>query len=208
MYKVTKSIIENITNQDSSIIDKCLINNKKYSEKYDKSIYNYRAPPSEHLAVITCMDARLNVFEILGINEGNAHIIRNGGGRIRDATRSLICSQTLLQTNKVMIIHHTDCGFQYFNSNTEVLSVIKVKTGTDISKKTSFFKTMSNDLGIENYNNESVTDFMPIKDLEQSIHDDFKAYREQPMFNQNVEIRGFIYDTETGILKEVYENKE
>lgn len=208
MYKVTKSAVENITNQKISIIDKCLINNKKYSENYDKLIYNYRAPPSDHLAVITCMDARLNVFQMLGLNEGNSHIIRNGGGRIRDATRSLICSQTLLQTNKVMIIHHTDCGFQYFNSNTEVLSAIKIKTGTETPKETSFFKTISKDLGIEKYNNEFVPDFMPIKDLEQSIYEDFKEYRKQPMFNQNAEIRGFIYNTETGLLKEVYENRE
>lgn len=206
MYKVTKSIIENITEKNSSIIDKFLINNKKYAEKYDKSIYNYRAPPSEHIAVITCMDARLNIFKILGLSEGQAHIIRNGGGRIKDATRSLICSQTLLQTNKVMIIHHTDCGFQYFHSNSEVLSAIKLKFGTNLSKKTSFLKTISNDLGIEN-NNESVTDFMPIKDLEQSIHEDFKEYRQQPMFDQNAEIRGFIYDTENGILKEDYEKR-
>ncbi|CAF2667071.1 unnamed protein product [Rotaria sp. Silwood2] len=108
MHKVIAAAIDsNILSSSESFIDQC-------------------SPPSKHLAVVCCIDACLDIFRILGLKPGEAHIIRNGGGRIRDAIRPLICSQTLLQTKEVMIIHHTDCGFTYFSNNDQVLTTLKI----------------------------------------------------------------------------------
>ncbi|CAF3986927.1 unnamed protein product [Rotaria sordida] len=105
-----------------SFIDNCCTNNVKFTQTYDENIYDNGVIPSKHLVIICCMDARLDIFRMLGLQPGEAHIIRNGGGRIRDAVRSLICSQTLFRTKELMIIHHTDCGFTYFSSNDQILA--------------------------------------------------------------------------------------
>lgn len=144
MHKVLAAAIDsNILSASESFIDQCCAQNIDYARTYDEKIYDVRAPPSKHLAVVCCMDARLDVFRMLGLKPGDAHIIRNGkaaelisfsifpfrfsgGGRIRDAVRSLVCSQTLLQTKEVMIIHHTDCGFTYFSNNDQVIAALKV----------------------------------------------------------------------------------
>ncbi|CAF0862541.1 unnamed protein product [Didymodactylos carnosus] len=197
MHKVLSAAVDSNLLSSESFIDECCQNNLDYSTTYDQKIYDFRAPPSKHLAVICCMDARLDVFRMLGLKPGEAHIIRNGGGRIRDAVRSLICSQTLLQTKEVMIIHHTDCGFTYFSSNEQVLAALKLQPGTNTGE-VSLFKTLTGQT-----NPNDVPDFQPIKDLEQSVRDDLLEYKQYPMLNQNVTVRGFLYDTKTGILKEI-----
>ncbi|CAF1123946.1 unnamed protein product [Rotaria sordida] len=176
-----------------SFIDNCCTNNVKFTQTYDENIYDNGVIPSKHLVIICCMDARLDIFRMLGLQPGEAHIIRNGGGRIRDAVRSLICSQTLFQTKELMIIHHTDCGFTYFSSNDQILASLMVQTGT---LKRNLILPRSR------YQFDK-SDFMPVVDIEQSIRDDLAEYKQYPMLNQTIIVRGFLYDTKTGLLKEI-----
>ncbi|UJR07824.1 hypothetical protein I4U23_012107 [Adineta vaga] len=176
-----------------SFIDKCCERNNNYAQTYDKNIYGNRVIPSKHLAVIVCMDARLDLYQILGLQPGDAHIIRNGGGRLRDAVRSLVCSQTLFRTREVMIIHHTDCGFTYFGNNNQILASATVKKGSKASTVPDCRPFYVGD----------IPDFMPIIDLEQSIRDDLNEYKQYSILNQNILVRGFLYDTKTGLLKEI-----
>ncbi|CAF3714645.1 unnamed protein product [Rotaria sp. Silwood1] len=174
MHKVIAAAIDsNILSSSESFIDQCCAQNAEYARSYDEKIYDFRAPPSKHLAVVCC------------------------GGRIRDAVRSLICSQTLLQTREVMIIQHTDCGFTYFSNNDQVLTALKLQPGTDVGNL-PIFQTIPGQVTASNG-----PDFMPILDLEQSIRDDLAEYKQYPMLNQNVTVRGFLYNTKTGLLKEI-----
>ncbi|CAF1051664.1 unnamed protein product [Rotaria sordida] len=159
-----------------SFIDNCCTNNVKFTQTYDENIYDNGVIPSKHLVIICCMDARLDIFRMLGLQPGEAHIIRNGGGRIRDAVRSLICSQTLFQTKELMIIHHTDCGFTYFSSNDQILASLMVQTGT----------LKSNLILPRSRYQFDKSDFMPVVDIEQSIRDDLAEYKQYPMLNQNI----------------------
>ncbi|CAF5156319.1 unnamed protein product, partial [Rotaria sp. Silwood1] len=113
------------------------------------------------------------------------------------AVLSLICSQTLLQTREVMIIQHTDCGFTYFSNNDQVLAALKLQPGTYVGNL-PIFQTIPGQVSASN-----TPDFMPILDLEQSIRDDLAEYKQYPMLNQNVTVRGFVYNTKTGLLKEI-----
>jgi len=216
MLKVAQKTAENLgsstTDNKDNLIDQLLLNNRAYAEHHDASIHDYRAPPAKHLAVITCMDARLNPFKFLGIKEGESHIIRNGGGRLRDSIRSLVCSQAMLQTNKVMIIHHTDCGFTYFAHNAEVMTALKLKSGTELPKDVSVLQNFARELGLKKVGGEEgqpggELDFMPIRDLEQSVRDDLAEYKTCSLLDQNAEVRGFLYDSKTGLLREISPTK-
>src|SRR3954469_24909144 len=99
-----------------SVADELLANNEAYAAEFDKG--DLPLPPGKHLAVVACMDARLNVYGILGLNEGEAHVIRNAGGVVTDdEIRSLAISQRLLGTEEIILIHHTDCGMLTFTDD-------------------------------------------------------------------------------------------
>ena len=135
-------------------------------------------PPGGHVAVLTCMDARLDPARFLGLEVGDAHVIRNAGGRAsEDAIRSLAISQQLLGTNEVVVIHHTDCGMLTFSNE-------------DLRKK------LKQEL---NANAEHI-DFLPFKDLEQSVRDDVATIKNSPLLLKNIEVSGFIYDVKSGRL--------
>ena len=135
-------------------------------------------PPGRHVAVLTCMDARLDPARFLGLQEGDAHVIRNAGGRAsEDAIRSLVISQQLLGTNTVVVIHHTDCGMLTF-SNADLRTKLKQELNA----------------------NADHIDFLPFKDLEQSVRDDVAAIKASPLIPKNVEVSGFIYDVRSGRL--------
>src|SRR5213595_1412606 len=135
-------------------------------------------PPARHVAVLTCMDARLHPARFLGLEVGDAHVIRNAGGRAsEDAIRSLVISQQLLGTNTVVVIHHTDCGMLTF-SNADLLTKLKQELNA----------------------NADHIDFLPFKDLEQSVRDDVATIKASPLIPKNVEISGFIYDVRSGRL--------
>ena len=159
------------------VADAFLQANQQYAAAFDKG--SLPMPPRRHVAVVTCMDARLDPAKFLGLQEGDAHVIRNAGGRAADAIRSLVISQQLLGTREVVVIHHTDCGMLTF-------------TDDQLRQK------LRDDLGAQ------TTDaFLPFSDLEQSVRDDVAAIRTSPLLLKDVPVRGFIYDVRTGRLQEV-----
>lgn len=139
------------------------------------------APPRRKLAILTCMDARLHPESFLGLNIGDAHVIRNAGGRASDdAIRSLIISSRLLSTREFVVIHHTDCGMATF-SNADLHARLTRETGADAS-------------GI---------DFLPFRDLEESVREDVRRIQESPFIADDIQVSGYIYDVRTGRLQAV-----
>jgi carbonic anhydrase len=162
-----------------SVTDELVEANEKFAAGFDQG--GLPMPPARHAAVLACMDARLHPAKFLGLEIGDAHVIRNAGGRASDdAIRSLIISQRLLGTNEVLVIHHTDCGMLTF-TNDQLRDKLKSETGTDAS-------------GI---------DFLPFPDLEQSVRDDVKRIQDSPFVDKNVKVTGFVYDVNSGRLKKV-----
>ena len=150
--------------------------NDAYASSFSKG--NLPMPPGRHVVVLTCMDARLDPARFLGLEEGDAHVIRNAGGRAsEDALRSLTISEQLLGTNEVVVIHHTDCGMLTF-SNEDLRNKLKQELNADAEH----------------------IDFLPFKDLEQSVRDDVATIKNSPFIPKNIEVSGFIYDVRSGRL--------
>jgi carbonic anhydrase len=161
-----------------SVSDELLQANAEYARTFDRG--DLPMPPGRQLAVVTCMDARIDPARAFGLEEGDAHVIRNAGGRAHEALRSLVISQRLLGTNEIAVIHHTDCGMLTF-------------TNPDLHAK------VKQDLGADSSN----IDFLPITDLEESIREDVAFLLSSPLISGDVIIRGFLYDVRTGRLSEV-----
>ena len=161
-----------------SVTDELLQANEGYASSFTKG--DLPIPPAKQTIVVTCMDARLLPSRFLGLEEGDAHVIRNAGGRVQDALRSIVISQRLLGTNEVLVIHHTDCGMQTF-------------------KNEDLYAKVEQDLGAD----ASDIDFLPFPDLEQSVRDDVRFLEESPLVPDDVSIRGFVYDVKSGKVTEV-----
>jgi carbonic anhydrase len=161
-----------------SVTDDLVQANENYAANFDKG--DLAMPPAKHTIVVTCMDARLLPSRFLGLEEGDAHVIRNAGGRVQDALRSIVISQRLLGTNEVLVIHHTDCGMQTFQ-NEDLYAKVQEDLGADASD----------------------IDFLPFPDLEQSVRDDVKFLKDSPLVPDDVSVRGFVYDVKNGQLSEV-----
>lgn len=160
------------------VTDQFLEANAKYAAQFSKG--ELPLPPARKVAVVVCMDARIDPARALGLEEGDAHVIRNAGGRVADALRSLAISQTLLGTEEVVVIHHTDCGMLTFSDE-------------------SIRKQLRKDRNIDA---DSVA-FLPFGDLDQSVRDDLAAYEGSPLVRHDVPVRGFVYDVRSGRLREV-----
>jgi carbonic anhydrase len=161
-----------------STTDELLRNNERYAESFEKG--DLPVPPAKQIAIVTCMDARLSPYVMLGLSEGDAHVIRNAGGVITDdEIRSLMISQRLLGTREVMLIHHTNCGMLTF-SEEEVKGQIQEEVGI----KPPFAL-------------ESFTD------LEENVRQSIRRIEASPFIPHKDSIRGFIYEVETGCLREV-----
>lgn len=152
-------------------------NNKSFIKTFDKS--GLPLPPSKKVAILVCMDARIDPAKILGIEIGDAHVIRNAGGRSIDGLRSLIISQRLLGTREILIIHHTDCGMLTF-------------TDDDLRNKLS------------NETNQLVDywSFLPFNDLKKSVIDDVVFLKNHPLI-LDVPITGYIYHVENGSIEKI-----
>jgi carbonic anhydrase len=158
--------------------DDLLTNNESYAGSFDKG--DLPLPPARKVAVVACMDARLNVFGILGLTEGDAHVIRNAGGVVTDdAIRSLAISQRLLGTEEIILIHHTDCGMLTFTDDA-FKAAIEKDTGIRPTWAAEAFPDLDGD-------------------VRQSIAR-VKASRFVPHTDA---VRGFVYEVETGRLREV-----
>jgi carbonic anhydrase len=137
--------------------------------------------PGRQVAVLICMDARIDPARALGLQEGDAHVIRNAGGRAsEDALRSLIISQQLLGTREVVVIHHTDCGMLTFNDD-QLRGQLRERFDADAGHIA----------------------FLPFPDLAQSVRDDIATIRRSPFILPEVPVSGFIYDVHTGALTPV-----
>ncbi len=161
-----------------SIIDEVLKGNAKYAASFDKG--DLPLPPGRKLAVVACMDARLDTHKILGIEEGDAHVIRNAGGVVSDdAIRSLVISQRLLGTEAIVLIHHTDCGMLTFRDD-DVKDTIVADTGIRPSFALEAFG-----------------------DLDADVRQSIARIQANPFIPRKDQIRGFVYDCATGRLNEV-----
>ena len=161
-----------------SVTDQVIQNNESYAKSFGKG--SLPMPPAKHLAVLACMDARLDVHKILGLQEGDAHVIRNAGGvATDDAIRSLVISQRLLGTNEIILIHHTDCGMLTFKDDD-----VKRQIEDEVGIKPAF--------ALEAFPNLE-------KDVKQSI----ARIQASPFIPNKTSIRGFVYDVKTGRLNEV-----
>ena len=162
-----------------STTEELLKNNRQYAEAFDQG--GRPMPPARQVAVLTCMDARLHPERFLGLEIGDAHVIRNAGGRASDdAIRSLIISSELLGTREYLVIHHSDCGMLTF-SNEDLQNKLGTQTGEDASH----------------------IDFLPFSDLEDSVRDDVRRVRESPFISADILVAGYVYDVDTGGLTPV-----
>ena len=161
-----------------STIDQLVEHAKQYAEDFDKA--DLPLPPARRVAIVACMDARLNVYGLLGLNEGDAHVIRNAGGVITDdEIRSLSISQRLLGTGEVMLIHHTDCGMLTFTDD-------------------GFRRTIQDETGIKPEWPAEAFD-----DLEEDVRQSIARIKASPFIPRKESVRGFVYDVHTGRLGEV-----
>ncbi|MGD0937142.1 MAG: carbonic anhydrase [Streptosporangiaceae bacterium] len=160
-----------------SVTDELLANNERYAEAFNGPL---PLPPSAHLAVVACMDARLNVYAILGLEEGQAHVIRNAGGVVTDdEIRSLTISQRLLGTTSIILIHHTDCGMLTFTDD-------------------QFKASIQQDVGIKP---EWAAEAFP--DLDEDVRQSIARVKVSPFIPHTDDVRGFVFDVGTGRLREV-----
>jgi carbonic anhydrase len=157
--------------------DQTLEANTRYAAGFKKG--SLAMPPARKLAIVVCMDARIDPARAFGLEEGDAHVIRNAGGRIADALRSLAISQTLLGTEEVMIVHHTDCGMLTFTDET-IRRQFKQR-GVD-----------ADDVA-----------FLAFSDVEDSVRADLDAYERSPLVRHDIPVRGFVFEVKTGGVREV-----
>ncbi len=162
-----------------TVTEELVAANQQFAETFDQG--TLPMPPARKVAVLTCMDARLHPEKFLGLGIGDAHVIRNAGGRASDdAIRSLIISSQLLGTTEYVVIHHTDCGMLTF-SNDDLRQKLVDQTGADASH----------------------IDFLPFDDLEESVRDDVQRLQQAQFIPNGVSVRGFVYDVRTGRLSPV-----
>ncbi len=159
-------------------IDELVQANEAYARTFNRG--DLPLPPARGVIILTCMDARILPSKALGLQEGDAHVIRNAGGRARDALRSIIISQRLLGTKELVVIHHTDCGMLTF-SNRDLRDKVKEDLGQDTGE----------------------FDFLPFADLDESVREDIEFLQATQLLNPDTLIRGFVYDVTTGRLREV-----
>ena len=163
----------------SKILEEVIISNEKYANNFNKK-GDLRAAPIKKFAILTCMDARLDPSKFAGLSEGDAHVIRNAGGRVSDdVIRSLLISYKLLDTKEWFVIHHTDCGLQKFSNE-------DIDEEFDLDSKNKI-------------------DWLTFNDNEKSVIDDVLKLKNHPLVPNSIQIYGYIYDCKTGNLKEVFE---
>jgi len=140
-------------------------------------------PPARKLAIVTCMDARIDPAASLGIKEGDAHVIRNAGGIAKEALRSIIISQQLLGTREIALFHHTDCGMLTF-TDADLKSTLKQQYPSSEDEINKF-------------------DFYPFPQLEQSVKDDIALLKSHPLILKETKITGWVYEVETGKVRQI-----
>ena len=160
-----------------SVTDEYLANNAEYANTFTGPL---PLPPAKHVAVVACMDARLDVYRILGLNEGEAHVIRNAGGVVTDdEIRSLAISQRLLGTTEIILIHHTDCGMLTFTDD-------------------DFKRQIQDEIG-----QKPAWSAEAFADLDEDVRQSITRIQNSPFVTKTTSLRGFVFDVATGLLREV-----
>ena len=161
-----------------TVTDELLANAERYAESFDKG--DLPLPPAKHVAVVACMDARLNPYGLLGLSEGDAHVIRNAGGVITaDQLRSLAISQRLLGTTEIILIHHTDCGMLTFTDD-------------------GFKQSIQDELGVK-----PAWAAEAFGDVDEDVRQSIKRIEEDPFIPEKSSVHGFVYEVGNGRLREV-----
>ncbi len=186
----------------SNLLQEVLAANQKYAADFgDKA--KLAMPPARHFAILTCMDARLDPAKFAGLAEGDAHVIRNAGGRASDdAIRSLVISHKLLGTREWFVIHHTNCGMEFFTN--DVMRGLLANSLETAALTDKGFQDVGKSPGSRA---GEYIEWLTIRDQEQSVRDDVQRIREHPLVPKNVAIFGYIYDVKSGRLIEVPEAK-
>jgi len=180
-----------------SVLPEVLASNASYAAGFDKGALPM--PPGRRFAILTCMDARLDPAKYAGLSEGDAHVIRNAGGRASDdAIRSLVISYKLLGTREWFVIHHTNCGMEFFTDEV-IRGVLASSLETAALGADGFY-----DVGRGPGSNEAnYIDWLTIKDATQSVVDDVVRIRNHPLVPGRIPIYGYTYDVATGRLIEI-----
>jgi carbonic anhydrase len=180
-----------------SVLDEVLAANEEYASNFDKG--ELGMPPARSFAILTCMDARLDPAKYAGLAEGDAHVIRNAGGRASDdAIRSLVISYKLLGTAEWFVIHHTNCGMEFFTDDV-MRSLLSSSLETAALGDEGFY-----DVGEGPGSDEAKhIAWLTISDLAQSVVEDVTRIRNHPLVPANIPVYGYIYEVETGRLVEV-----
>ena len=182
--------------------DEVLAANEAYAASFDKG--DLALPPARRFAVLTCMDARLDPAKYAGLSEGDAHVVRNAGGRASDdAIRSLVISYKLLGTQEWFVIHHTDCGMEFFTN--EVMGDLLASSLETAELGPDGFRDVGagpgSPVGRE-------IDWLTIGDQAGAVVDDVRRIREHPLVPAGIPVYGYVYDVRTGRLIEIPEATE
>jgi carbonic anhydrase len=182
----------------SQILTEVLDANRKYTSNFGEK-GKLSLPPARGFAILTCMDARLDPAKYAGLAEGDAHVIRNAGGRASDdAIRSLVISYKLLGTNEFFVIHHTDCGMEFFSN--DVMRELLASSLETAELTPNGFRDVGRGPGS---NEGGYIEWLTIADQAQAVIDDVERIRNHPLVPKSIPIYGFVYDVGSGKLIEV-----
>jgi carbonic anhydrase len=182
----------------SDVLKQVLTANEAYAREFSEK-GKLAMPPARRFAILTCMDARLDPAHFAGLREGDAHVIRNAGGRESDdAIRSLIISYKLLGTSEWFVVHHTNCGMLFFTD--EIISDLLAHSLETAQLDGGKWKDVGKGPGSRE---GQYIDWLTIRDLPQSVTDDVSRIRQHPLVPSRIPVYGYIYEVETGRLVEV-----
>ncbi len=182
----------------SQILSEVLESNRKYAASFGEK-GNLVMPPARRFAILTCMDARLDPAKFAGFAEGEAHVIRNAGGRASDdAIRSLVISYKLLGTGEFFVIHHTNCGMEFFSN--DVMRGLLASSLEPAELTPDGFRDVGHGPGSQA---GEYIEWLTIRDQKQAVIDDVERIRNHPLIPRSIPIYGFVYDVHTGKLLEV-----
>lgn len=182
----------------SNLFDEVVVANNNYAAKFGEKS-SLPMPPGRKFAILTCMDARLDPAKYAGLSEGDAHVIRNAGGRASDdAIRSLVISHKLLGTNQWFVIHHTDCGMETFTN--DIISGLLKEDLETATVDENGWRNVKNGGGSPE---AKFINWLTVENQEASVLEDVKRIRNHPLVADSVSIYGFIFDVKSGRIIEV-----
>ena len=188
----------------STVVQEVEAANAQYAGRFGEKLSKLPIPPARKFAILTCMDARMHASKLFGLEEGDAHIIRNAGGRASDdAIRSLVISYKLLGTKEFFVVHHTNCGMVTFN-NGVMAGLLANSLETAVHDGTAW-----KDVGQGPGSAEAAKiDWLTFTDDRQAVIDDVKKVRNHPLVPKSIPVYGYLYDVRTGTLEEIAEATE